>query len=221
MLVSPLIVVAFSVISGARVAWTKWAALAFGLTGGVCLLNAHAGAHPVFAGSIDLTGPGTLMTLGAALCLALSTLTSRRALAEVKQSSLTFWSMLLGFLMLLPQALSETQPVAAVSPKAWAGIFYLAVICSVGAYMLWNHALTKVEPHIVASSMHLKTPVAILLGVTLNGEKLTAPLALGTGLVVLGVWLSQQAPRLSAASEQKPSEPTPNRLLSNGGATRA
>lgn len=48
------------------------------------------------------------------------------------------------------------------------------------------------HPQEIASSMHIKTPTAVLIGVFIANEALGVLGMLGTVLVMIGVWLSQQ-----------------------------
>lgn len=71
-------------------------------------------------------------------------------------------------------------------------MLFLALVCSAFCFFVWNHALSKASPQEIASSMHIKTPTAVLLGVFIANEQLTTPVIAGAVLVMFGVWLSQQ-----------------------------
>lgn len=75
---------------------------------------------------------------------------------------------------------------------SWVSLFFLAFVCSAFCFYIWNHALSKASPQEIASSMHIKTPTAVLIGVFIANEELTPTVVVGTLLVMFGVWLSQQ-----------------------------
>lgn len=65
-------------------------------------------------------------------------------------------------------------------------------VCSAFCFYIWNNALSKASPQEIASSMHIKTPTAVLIGVFVANEEFTATVIIGTALVMFGIWLSQQ-----------------------------
>ncbi len=173
----------------------KLVAIALGIVGGTFLISPGGLSSPVW----NINGVSQLMigiglTLLASICLAVSVLATKSACKELDAYSLTFWSMTLGLFMLLPFALGEHQPLfPSESPyQALLALTYLGLICSVAAFLLWNLAISKTPPQALASTMHIKTPVAVLVGVAIANESITLPILIGTALISLAVWLSQQ-----------------------------
>ena len=188
MLTSPLIVVAISSLMGSQAPQHKWLGVTVGMFGGILLIlgRSHIG------GTDEVSLVGMSLTLAASVCLAASSLTAKKALRFVNQGSLTFWSMLLGALMLAPLAIMEKQPLLPPTADIWLCVLYLSIVCSVVAFFLWNHALVHGDPMAIASTMHLKTPVAVLLGCVVNSEHMGWAAIFGGSLVGTGIWIAGQ-----------------------------
>ncbi|WNG44635.1 DMT family transporter [Archangium minus] len=111
----------------------------------------------------------------------------------------TSWSMVAAALLLVPVtpfALAPTRTLSASSP-ALASIAYLAVLTSVVAYLIWYYALTKVSASRVAIFSNLQPAMTALAAWLVLGESLHWELAVGGGLVLAGVRLTQSAPPLA------------------------
>ncbi len=196
MLTSPLIVLALgNAFLGERLSVMKWIALLFGITGGILLLfSSKTGAAFELSSDFVL---GAFLTLCSSAFLAISVVASRKVSADISSSSLTFWSMTIGFAELsLAAFFFEENILASLTAKAslisWISLFFLAIVCSAFCFLIWNMALSKSSSQEIASSMHIKTPTAVLIGIFIANEVLTAEVLTGTVLVMMGVWLSQQ-----------------------------
>ncbi len=65
-------------------------------------------------------------------------------------------------------------------------------MCSTIAFWIWGEAIKNASPEAVACSMHLKTPVAIFLGVLIGNEHLSSHFYFGTFFIIAGVFLSSE-----------------------------
>lgn len=113
----------------------------------------------------------------------------------------TSWSMVAAALLLLPAtpfALAPTRIFSASLP-ALGGIAYLAILTSVVAYLIWYYALSRVPASRVAVFSNLQPAATALAAWALLGEPLHWGLALGGGLVIAGVRLTQSAPLVPVA----------------------
>lgn len=196
MLTSPLFVVVFShFFLKDTLSKEKLIALGFGIIGGIFLLNANGTLNV----DTTLISWGSILTIGASLSLALSVIATRQLTGRLDSASLTFWSMALGFVQLTIAAFFfEEEGLGRIFTnstfESWAALLFLAVVCSAFCFFLWNFALTQASPKEIASTMHIKTPTAVLIGVFVAGEIITKELIVGTVIVMFGVWLSQQKP---------------------------
>lgn len=139
---------------------------------------------------------GATLTLAASISLALSAIATRRLSRTMDSGNLTFWSMAVGFGLLAALAGAfETERLPSVftsaSPRSLLALLFLAAVCSAFCFFIWNFALAKASPKEIASTMHIKTPTAVIVGTLVAGETLTTPLILGTLIVAVGVWISQ------------------------------
>lgn len=196
MLTSPLLVLLFSqAILQERLSTLKWIALGLGVVGGSILISSTSGNINLEFNSDFIYG--SILTLLSATSLAASVIATRKHSKHFSSSSLTFWSMAIGFFELTIAAfIFEENVLASINQNAnllsWMSMFFLAIVCSAFCFFIWNYALSKTSPQEIASSMHIKTPTAVLIGVCIANEKLTTSIVVGTSLVMLGVWLSQQ-----------------------------
>ena len=193
MLTAPLFVLVFNALFFKEgISSRKLLALGIGILGGVLLLF-HKGS----AGENQEWLSGSLFTFGAAISLALSVIFTRKAPTTFDPANLTFWSMLAGFIMLVPFAVIESMnhEMLPASFSAIAALGYLGVICSAICFLIWNQAIFKSSPAELATTMHVKTPAAVLLGTIIAGEIMSLPMIVGTIVVAVGVWVSQSTPK--------------------------
>ena len=177
----------------------KYVALFFGLVGGAVLISSTSNLSLSFDSNFV---KGTFFTLGASISLAVSAILTRKYSKGLSNYSLTFWTMAIGFIELSIAAfVMEEDALASISRNsnfiAWSSMMFLAIVCSAFCFLMWNYAVTKASPQQVASSMHIKTPTAVILGVFIANEALTNQIMIGTALVMFGVWLSQQKKKVS------------------------
>ncbi len=74
----------------------------------------------------------------------------------------------------------------------WVALLFLALVCSVIAYFVYNFALTRVAASRVAVYVYFEPVVAVLLGVTLLGESLSwqtigGAVAIGLSVVMVNL----------------------------------
>ena len=199
MLTSPLVLVLLaSVLLSETLSANKIAGVVLGGAGGVLLLL-RDGEQIQSNAALSYQTLGYAATFLAAVSLALSAIFTRRISKSVPIVTITFWPMLLGALLMAPFSLLEKRSIMSsfsLSDKegrqSILALIFLASIASVLCFIAWNKALSLSEARSLASTMHIKTPVAITLGVLVAGEPLNTTLALSAVLVILGVGLSQR-----------------------------
>ena len=115
---------------------------------------------------------GVGLTFGAAISLALSAIFTKTISNKVDAANLTFWSIAGGLLVMIPLAAVESarSGLKAPSSQSILALIYLAAICSALCFFIWNRAIAKSTPKELATTMHVKTPMAVLLGVAIAGE---------------------------------------------------
>jgi probable blue pigment (indigoidine) exporter len=198
MLSSPLFVLLLGALFlNETLSRNKLNAVFLGIIGGCLLLYTR---DPSMVNGSGLWG--IISTFSASICLALSVVATRKLFSSKNQldsANLTFWSMTVGLICWLPfidhSHLSQTQIW-----KSWFAFSYLALICSVLCFFAWNKALTMADAKDIASTMHIKTPVAIVLGILLSGESFSFFMVVGTALISIGIWKSQHPNRVKGSA---------------------
>jgi drug/metabolite transporter (DMT)-like permease len=200
LLSSPLFTLLLAaVFLGEKITWRKSFAIAVGLAGCLVLLLPEVPRDTSFQWS---SLRGELFTFGAALSLAVSVILTRKYADSIVAHDLTFWSILAGLIFLLPlsaaglgASLSSGVLVQASSRGPLLAIFYLGAVCTALCCFLWNRAIILAPAKVVAPTMYIKTPVAILIGALFAREALSLGLFVGTGLVLFGIWISETESR--------------------------
>jgi drug/metabolite transporter (DMT)-like permease len=102
--------------------------------------------------------------------------------------------------------------LARMDATAWMAVGFVVVFGTFLATSAWNYALGHMESSIAGVFLYVQPVVAALGGMLLLGERLTWPLLLGGGLIILGVAIAQFGPLMrrmrfsgSPAAAMKPS----------------
>lgn len=154
---------------------------------------------------ITCTGPefeGLVMTVFAAICLGVSVLQTKnllRVFGEKKEPftvfNLTFYSILVGVVGLIILSVFggrlNSFYIQSASGTFWSWLFYLGLVCSVFAFLVWNWAIKYASSTTVAISMYLKTPVAFGLGAVVLSEKLDFSFYFGSILILVSLVFNQ------------------------------
>ncbi len=168
-------------------------ALAFA---GVAVL---ASEHGVSLSSATLRGD--LITFAGSLAFALYTVLGKKVADEYDSVSMNTFNFLAGAVVILPLAVYEARGLARsggwaqVGWQGWAALGFMAGCASVLAYGIYYWALRYVTATRLAALSYIHPLLTTALGVTLLGERVTAALLVGGGLVLLGVYLIESGPR--------------------------
>lgn len=169
----------------------KFTALLFGLAGVTIIVL----QKPI---QISLTSGflfGALCLVGNAVAFAIYSTLSKRWMQNISPVVMTGGTMISGTFSLI--LLSLTDPannrwgdVLKLDVTQWGALLFLALICSVIAYFVYNIALTRVNASRVAVYIYFEPVVAIVLGVTLLGEQLSwqtilGAIAIGCSIVIV------------------------------------
>ncbi len=175
---------------GQRLSRPAAAGLATGFAG-VALL--------AFDPSWSAAGGGMLWAVGAALLacalygFALN-LVARR-LSGVSGLAITTGGLICSTLLLLPAAL-WMRPEATPPAQAWLSVTALGVLCTGGGFLLFYRLIARIGPSNAVMTTYLIPVFSILWGSLFLGEDVTAFMAAGCALVLLGVGLTTGGIRL-------------------------
>jgi len=193
MLTSPLFVLLAShLFLRDKVTSRKVVAILLGMVGGILLLSESGQITSHTKSFLS----GAVLTVLASASLAGSVVATKKLNGRLDAWSLTFWTMAIGFIEITISAfVFEENDLARVIEKSTTSsilsLIYLALVCSAFCFFLWNYSINKATPKEIASTMHIKTPAAVVIGVFAAGEILTGEIIIGTAIVMLAVFLSQ------------------------------
>lgn len=195
----PLWLALFVRFQGVRIGRLEWLGLGLGLAG-VALLNSGTGlrANPAAAA----------LLLGAPISWALGSVWSP-TLRQPPGLMASAAQMLSAGLMLVPAAyLRGERLVQPPSLNSSLALLYLITFGSLLAYSAYVYLLgRKLRPTLLGSYAYINPVVAVLLGISLAGETLSAAGLAGMSLVLIGVILTVSAkPKGRKALEHKTAE---------------
>lgn len=186
-----------------RLSWRAGVALALGFAG-VVLIVLQQGLSIGHDFSFAF---GCLCLIGNAVAFAVYSNLSKRWMRTISPLVMTGGTMLSGALGLLALALVTTsagqwRQVERLDGGQWFALLFLVLVCSIGAYLVYNAALTRVPASRAAVFNYGEPVVAVALGAALLGERLSAQAVVGALIIALSVYLLQGGKRagLPAAS---------------------
>ncbi len=147
---------------------------------------------------------GDLFILGGVGAWVVYTTEGSRFAAEHGPIRTTAWSMIAAAVWLLPAApfVVDVGRWVGASPTALGCVAFLVAFTSVLSYLLWYYALTRLEPSRVAVFANLQPVVTALAAWALLGQALVWEVAVGGGLVLVGVRVAQRrSPQVPAVGE--------------------
>lgn len=191
------------------------------------LLAALAGVLWVLAErGLDLSrGPlrGDLLIFGAMVSWSVFSVLAKPLVARHGAIPVTAWTFIWGTAAFLPLGLWSIRSLdpSSVTPAAWGGILYLAILTSVVAYFLWSWCLKRLDATQVAIFTDLQVPLTAALSGWLFHEAMTRALVYGGLVTLAGVTLTVLRPGGSGkASHPRPSDPNPRVLRARSPASR-
>jgi drug/metabolite transporter (DMT)-like permease len=95
---------------------------------------------------------------------------------------------IIGFVTLLPVYLvTPHHALTEISLTTWECLLYLALLCSVIAYFVFNVAIIKIGPSKTAIYQYLEPLFAIFFAILLLGEPLNLPIGFGALFIMAGI----------------------------------
>jgi drug/metabolite transporter (DMT)-like permease len=158
------------------------------------VIGAFAGVVVVFweklsvgtAGSIT----GDLLCLGSGFLLGLLTVLIKRFVQSIEAARLLVWQMLIGVpIFLLLHLLFEGPGAYVLSVSVVSALLYQAVVVGVFCFLTWFSILRRYSPSRLTVLFFTAPLWGLLLSFLLLGEGITTGLAIGAGMVALGIFL--------------------------------
>jgi drug/metabolite transporter (DMT)-like permease len=187
---TPLFVLLVSLVARTeKLEGPKVAGIGLALAGAavVVLARAKGGA---MSGNLG----GDLAVLAAVSAWATYTVLGRPIVREYGAVRATAWALLAGTLLFLPFGLPAAARVdfASLSASVWGSLLFIVTLTSFVSYLCWFYALEHLEPSRVAIFSNLQPVLTAGASWALFGEPITANLAGGGALVILGVVVATQ-----------------------------
>ena len=153
-------------------------------------LHCHQPAHDV-TGAAEPTAGEALIVFSAAIQGTTGTLVRKNpTVPPVVQSCIGAG---VAAATTLPAALLfEHEPFSHATWQGWLAVLYLAIAGSVIAFTLVLSLIHRIGANRVASTVYVTPLIALTLGSLLEHEPLGARLAVGSALVLGGVWLANR-----------------------------
>lgn len=136
---------------------------------------------------------GNLLILIAVIAWTLFTILGKRMILKYGALRTTSAMMLFGALLFLPIGIvsSAQFPFAHLTVLDWAGVLYLAVGTSILGYLLWYHALSRIEASKVAVFANAQPVFATILSLIFLNYTITPAFVTGSIITILAIYITQ------------------------------
>ncbi|MDJ0924711.1 MAG: DMT family transporter [Acidimicrobiia bacterium] len=138
---------------------------------------------------------GSVLALGAVLCIAGSAVYARRDAGRYDPTELTAWQMGFGAVILVVIVPFIGDVRFDLGLEAWALLIFLAVGSTVIPYFAFFWATSHASATLVSLSGYVAPLVAVILGVVLLDEQIQTSIAIGGLLILSGVVIADRAER--------------------------
>jgi drug/metabolite transporter (DMT)-like permease len=181
----PILVAVFGLLSGGqdRPSPVRWTGLLVGL-GGVALLVVSGGTN----GNVG----SVLEVLAVAVCYSIGPLIAARKLSELPSLGMTAACLAFAAVVYAPIA-AVTWPHVVPAAKVLASLAALGVISTALAFILFFALIAEAGPARATVIPYVNPAVAVVLGVLVLGERLTAQMAIAFVLILGGSVLATRA----------------------------
>ncbi|MEU3522725.1 EamA family transporter [Streptomyces sp. NPDC038707] len=170
-----------SVVLREKVAAVGWAGIGLGATGTVVMLFADQAGLRVNAGA--------LWVLAATLAESVYFVLSKPLLGRYGSTEFNAVVTVLGTVVMLPYAGRLAHELPAASPASVAVVGYLGVFPAAVAYLLWNHAMTRLSVSAMTSALYALPVLTILVALVLLHTLPTVAGLAGGAVSLLGAVL--------------------------------
>jgi drug/metabolite transporter (DMT)-like permease len=147
---------------------------------------------------------GDLLFLAGAVLWGIYSVLARIASRRFNPVSTTLYGIAVGSLILVPLALLEggTASLTSAPIEALAGIAYLAVFGTVGAFVLLNLGVARIGASRASAFALLVPVIGVLTSVAFLGEELGPTTVVGGAIVLIGLWLVEHGGASSTPASQ-------------------
>ncbi|MCX6133619.1 MAG: EamA family transporter [Ignavibacteriales bacterium] len=152
----------------------------------------------IFERGIDFSSGyafGNLMILIAVLAWTLFTVMGKNMIVKYGALRTTSAMMICGAVMFAPIGLVSTLrfPFGELNELHWGGVLYLAIGTSIIGYLLWYHALSRIEASKVAVFTNAQPVFATILSLIFLNYTITPAFVIGSILTICAIYITQVA----------------------------
>ncbi len=144
---------------------------------------------------------GALTVVPPAIFSALYAVLGKGYLRRYPPLTFVAWTLLIGTVILVPLVIATGPSVLAdlkgMGLPGWIPVVYLGIFPTFLGYGIWFSALQRIPAASAGAYIYASTLVAVLGGIVVLGESLTAGASIGGALVISGVVLAQQVGKRS------------------------
>lgn len=173
-----------------------WAGFALSFTGMIAIVAIDLVRHPQL-------GLGDLFAVGGAACYAGYLLYVRRSRQEIDALTFSAISGIAATATLLVICLVIGTPLHGYPAQSWWALLGLALVTQVVGHLSVAYSLGRLPVSRTSIALLGQAPLTALLAVPLLGERISLLQLLGGGLVLVGIYVVNRAPRAA------PVEPEP------------
>jgi len=150
----------------------------------------------IFERGIDFSSGyafGNLLILVAVIAWALFTVLGKDMILKYGALKTTSAMMICGAVMFSPIGIvsSVNFPFSHLSAMDWGGVLYLAIGTSILGYLLWYHALSRIEASKVAVFANAQPVVATVLSLIFLDYTITPAFVIGSILTIFAIYITQ------------------------------
>jgi len=137
---------------------------------------------------------GNMLALASSFAWAIYTIMIKKRVDKYGPTIVTTIASIFGAIFLLiAMFLFEGLPnFGSYTMNSWLLVLYLGVIVSGLSFFLWNYALKHFEASKVGMYWFLVPVIAVIIGISLFKEELTAQMIIGTLLIFTGIYLTEK-----------------------------
>jgi drug/metabolite transporter (DMT)-like permease len=136
---------------------------------------------------------GDVMIIVCAFLWAIYSILGKRISGKYHALTALNWVFIIGTIGLIPfYFLTPHASVTAIPLPALVSIVFLAIFCSIIAYLIYSVALESMDASRVALFIYLVPLATIVLSILILGEGLTLASGIGGLLVLAGMWIAER-----------------------------
>ncbi len=139
--------------------------------------------------SISPSMKGDMLILLSAICWAVYSIVGKKLLEKYDALSLTTYAFVIGTFLFIPFVYHDLWSIK-ITIKEWAVILYLALPCSVFAYVAWYYALKRADATEVAIFLNLIPLFTMFLAHLVLKERITIFTLIGASFIIYGIYVT-------------------------------